>query len=237
MIASNNINGSGILLDTCLLDGSTCLGKGNVTLNTYFGLQNTLDDNNSYGLYVTSSGSVNLNYVSASKNGDTGIFIDNPLTNGTVIIKNAIRGGSGKYSYNGGDGINIATLGTINLYNIDVSSNAGNGLMIDNCQFSAVNALAWARWQSKGSITRATLSAATTTTACIFFPAGSVYLMNVNADQNGNNGLYVNNQLELAIQPVTINASKGVTNSFNYNGSLNQGTYPGLEIRTYGIFI
>ena len=74
--------------------------------------------------------------MSASENGDTGIFIDNPLTNGTVTIKNPIRGGSGTYSYNGGDGINIATLGTINLYGVDASSNAGNGLTIDNCQFS-----------------------------------------------------------------------------------------------------
>ena len=63
---------------------------------------------------------------------------------------------------------------------------------------------------------------------------GSVYLMNINADQNGYNGLYVDNQLELAIQPVTLNASKGVTNSFNYNGALSQGTYPGMEIHTFG---
>jgi hypothetical protein len=40
--------------------------------------------------------------------------------------------------------------------------------------------------------------------------------------------------LELAIQPVTLNASKGVTNSFNYNGALSPGTYPGVEIHTFG---
>ena len=45
-----------------------------------------------------------------------------------------IRGDSGEYSYNGGDGINISTRGTINLYGIEANSNAGNGLTIDNCQ-------------------------------------------------------------------------------------------------------
>ena len=233
VIASEN-GASGILLDTCVLDSGFCTGNGNVTLNTYFSLQNTLDGNNGYGLYVTSSGSVNLNYVSASENGDTGIFIDNPLTNGTVTIKNAIRGGSGEYSYNGGDGINISTRGTINLYNIDTSSNAGNGLTLDNCQFSGGECVGLGKVAIKGLYNQSNTFSSNHDYGMYILSGGSVYLMNVNADQNGYNGLYVNNQLELAIQPVTINASKGVTNSFNYNGSLNQGTYPGLEIRTYG---
>jgi len=233
VIASEN-DASGILLDTCVLDGGVCTGNGNVTLNTYFSLQNTLDDNNDYGLYVTSSGSVNLNNVSASENGDTGIFIDNPLTNGTVTIKNPIRGGSGTYSYNGGDGINFSTLGTINLYGIDASSNAGNGLTIDNCQFSGGECVGLGKVAIKGLYNQSNTFSSNHDYGMNIVSGGSVYLMNVNADRNGYNGLYVNNQLELAIQPVTINASKGVTNSFNYNGALTQGTYPGLEIRTYG---
>ena len=233
VIASDN-GASGVMLDTCVLVGSTCLGNGNVSLNTYFSLQNTLDGNNDYGLYVTSSGSVSLYYVSASDNGDTGIFIDNSLTNGTVTIKNVIRDGSGEYSYNGGDGINISTRGTINLYGIAASSNAGNGLTIDNCQFSGGECVGLGKVAIKSYYNQSNIFSINHDYGMYIVSGGSVYLMNINADQNGYNGLYVNNQLELAIQPVTINASKGVTNSFNYNGSLVQGTYPGMEIHTYG---
>ncbi|MDK2980712.1 MAG: hypothetical protein PWQ55_1059 [Chloroflexota bacterium] len=233
VVASEN-GASGILLDTCVADGGVCTGLGSITLNTYFSYQNTLDSNNDYGLYVTSSGSVNLNYLSASKNGDSGIFIDNTISNGTINIKNAIRDGSGTYSYNGGDGITIDTLGTINMYNVDLSSNAGNGLTIDNCQFSGGECVGLGRVLIKGLYNQGNTFSNNHDYGLYILSGGSVYLMNINADRNGYNGLYVNNQLELAIQPVTLNASRGVTNTFNYNGALTPGTYPGVEIHTYG---
>lgn len=229
-IVANENGGSGAVLDTYV----SGLGTGNISFNSYYRQINTFDNNTEYGMYITSNGNIVLYYVSASENGDTGLFIDNATTNSSVIMKNLTPDGTGEFSYNGGDGINIATRGHIQLYNLSASSNATSGIVVDNCQLSGEECLGYGKVNIIDLYRQINQFNNNHDYGLYIISGGAVLLRNIEANQNGYNGLYVDNQLELAVQPVTISATKDVTNTFNFNGSLSPGNYPGIEIHTFG---
>ena len=233
IIADDN-SGSGMVLDTCVSTGSVCLGVGKVVVNSYYSLVNTFDGNGEYGLNITSAGNVSLTFVTASENGDTGLNIDTTLSSASITIRNPIRTGTAAYSYNGGDGINISTNGNISIFNVTASSNTGSGMMLDNCQFGSGECIGFGKVTMKGLYGQVNEFNSNHDYGVYIESGGAVTLINIHADQNGYNGLYVNNSLELAIQSVKIYGTRGVTNTFNYNGSNEQGTYPGLEIHSFG---
>jgi hypothetical protein len=229
-IVANENGGSGAVFDTYV----SGLGTGSIVLNSYYRLVNTFDDNTEYGLYMTSNGNIVLYYVSASENGDTGLFVDNATTNSSVIMKNLTSEGPGEFSYNGGEGINISTRGHIQLYNLSANSNATSGLVVDNCQLSGEECLGYGKVNIIDLYGNINQFSNNHDYGLYIISGGAVLLRNIEANQNGYNGLYVDNQLELAVQPVTISATRDVTNTFNFNGSLTPGSYPGIEIHTFG---
>ena len=233
IVASDN-DGSGMVLDTCVSNSSMCVGAGKISINTYYSQINTFDGNGEYGLSITSAGNVTLTYVSASENGDMGMYIDTSLSAASITIKNSIRTGTADYSYNGGDGINISTNGNITINNVSASNNTGSGMVLDNCQFSGGECLGFGKVTVKGIYSQVNEFSSNHDYGVYIKSGGAVSLINTQANQNGSNGLYVNNSLELAIQSVTISVTKGITNTFNYNGSNEQGVYPGIEIHTFG---
>ena len=233
-ISASNNGGSGMVLDTCVLDGLSCSGTGRIYLKTYYGQENVFDDNAEYGLDLTSSGSVTLYYLSASGNGDTGVLIDTTWSSASIAIKNYYKSGVADYTYNGGDGINISSKGSISLYNVNSSSNAGSGVVLDNCQLFAGTCLGFGAITVKGYNYQMNEFNNNHDYGLHIQSSDSITLYNIQADGNGYNGLYANNSLEASIEPVILSVLKSNTNSFNYNGSNVQGTYPGIEIYSYG---
>ncbi|NPV41217.1 MAG: hypothetical protein HPY72_07745 [Anaerolineae bacterium] len=233
-VQANENVGSGISLDTCVTDGSKCLGSGAINLTTLFYQLNTFDGNHEHGIYITSGGVVNLQYVSASENNESGIFVENPTTYGAVTISNPAKTATGDFSYNGGDGITISTRGDVTLNNLNASSNSVSGVVIDNCQLSGEECLGLGKVTIKNLYSVINQFNNNHDYGVHILSGGIVSLSNLQADSNGYNGLYVNNSLETAVVGVNMSASKGLTNTFNNNGSLLQGTYPGIEVYSYG---
>lgn len=231
--ASGN-EGSGMVLDNCVLDGSTCLGSGKILLSSYYSQENQFNDNTGYGVDLNSGSHITLNYISASGNGDTGIFIDTSHSSSTITIKNKYKTSVGDFSYNGGDGINILTKGNIYLYNVKAGSNGGSGLNLDTCLLEGEECLGYGKIYVKSYYGQMNEFDNNHDYGLYIESGMSVSLLNIQANQNGFSGLYVNNSLETGVQPVTLTASKGKTNSFNYNGSNQQGYYPGIEIQSFG---
>ena len=233
-VTANENGGSGIALDTCITDGSKCVGSGGVTLTTVYNQLNTFNNNHDYGLYITAGGIVNLQYVTASENDDSGIFVDDALASGSVTISNPAKATTGEFSYNGGDGINISTRGDVTLNNLNASNNTVSGIVIDNCQLSGDQCIGLGKVGIKNLSVVLSQYNSNHDYGVYIKSGGIVSLSNLQANQNGYNGLYVNNSLETGVVGVSISASSGLTNTFNSNGTLLQGTYPGIEIYSFG---
>ena len=237
-ITASDNGGSGMVLDTCVLEDSTCLGTGKITMSTYYNQENVFDDNAEYGLNLTSGGNISLTYLTASGNGDTGVLIDNTNSWVNISIKNRYKTGAADYSYNGGDGLNITAMGNIILYNINASSNVGSGISLDTCLLEGegenAECLGYGKIQIKSYYRQLNVFDNNHDYGLYIRSGMSVTLSNIQANRNGNSGLYVNNSLETGVQPVTLTATKSVVNTFMYNGVNQQGTYPGIEIYSHG---
>lgn len=233
-ITANDNGGSGMVLDNCVLDSSTCLGTGQIYLSTYYSQENLFNDNEEYGLNLTSGGHIKLNYLSASGNGDTGVFIDTTDSDASVSILNKYKTSVADFTYNGGDGINISAKGNITLYNVNASSNANSGLALDTCLLVGEECLGYGKVIVKSYYGQVNQFDNNHDYGVFIESGHSVSLANIQANSNGFSGLYVNNSLELGVQPVVLTASKGNINTFNYNGSNLQGSYPGIEIKSFG---
>jgi hypothetical protein len=111
---ANRLNG--IFLDNCIDDGSSnCAGTGNISLTT-----GTINNNGSTGLEATSKGSITLNTVEASGNGDGGVSLNNQFNGSTAnIILSKVTADN-----NNNRGISTTSHGSLVMANLDASSNA-----------------------------------------------------------------------------------------------------------------
>jgi len=233
-VTTGSNGGSGLALDTCVSSGSACQGKGIINITTLFNQLNTFNENDTHGIYITSGGNATLMYVSASENGETGVFVDNALSSGVITINNPNKTLTGEFSYNGADGINISTQADINLNNLNASSNASSGIVLDNCLLSGAECVGLGRVNIRNLYNILNQFNSNHDYGLYIESGGIVTLNNLQANQNGYNGLYVNNSLELGVVGVNLTASTGLTNTFNNNGALTQGSYPGMVIYSYG---
>ena len=100
---------------------------------------NTFVGNGSDGINITTKGSITLNIVEASNNGDTGAVLDNNLSGAaggvTVIGKGCTynsNSGYGCFNGNGENGLDITSKGVITLTMINVQNNVGHGASLNN---------------------------------------------------------------------------------------------------------
>ncbi|BBB49401.1 right-handed parallel beta-helix repeat-containing protein [Pelolinea submarina] len=132
-----NLNGaSGVLIDTCIYDGSIpgCKGSGNISI---IGSDNKFNNNVNSGLYLILRGSVNLLNIVADNNGLNGLTVDNDYENsiGNVTL-NASAGKTNSFSGNNSEGVYIQTHGNITLQHFMANNNNAtsgtSGVWLDN---------------------------------------------------------------------------------------------------------
>lgn len=120
IISSGNPGGGGAYLDN--LSAAT---PKTVTLNGI----NIFSNNGGTGLTANSLGAITINNITAGKNGNYGVFLNNnnPSASGAVTLT-----GFNVFSENNADGLVVFSNGAIKLNNIVTVSNAGNGVNLDN---------------------------------------------------------------------------------------------------------
>ena len=125
--------GSGAWVDNCLSNdnGITCQAITPKTI-TLTG-NNAFESNFDFGLRVTSKGAISVNNVNADHNGYIGAYLDNDFTGavgGISVINTATYWPS--FNNNGWNGLEVYSLSTITVMDLDAAGNADNGVILDN---------------------------------------------------------------------------------------------------------
>jgi len=140
------------------------------------------EDNGEDGLIVDSNGTITLNYVSANSNGDTGALLQNYYL-GTVAAAIYVNGYN-TFNGNGEDGVYAYSNGLIKVSNTTAHNNSESGLDLSN-EFSfasvGITISGFANASDNGD------------TGIRIISSGAVAAANVIANNNGNEGLYIEN--------------------------------------------
>ena len=220
-------------------------------------------DNVGDGLVIKSLGVIYLSTVDASHNSMRGAVLDNCqydetsatcLGIGSVTITSLSGAGwyGGNYFLdNGSTGLEVKTKGAIVLTNVGAYDNLGTGVDLRNdfgtsaitintnvTNFTNVfrnNGLDGLKITSMGTV-KVENSEANFNKGYGYFltTRGTVALKNLTGSSNGLSGLYVNNQVTGSLGNVSITSAKNVRNAFKENGNNEPGTYPGIDIRSFG---
>jgi hypothetical protein len=142
-LVTNSITGKGVeitSLGPVSINSLTSSGNGNAGLfienQDAFGAQavkltgTNRFENNSYGFFITSKGTVTLNNMYASDNTNYGGYVNN--TYGTANL-NVILTGTNTFSENGSSGLSVTTDGSLTISNISADGNdTGDGLNVSS---------------------------------------------------------------------------------------------------------
>ena len=244
--------GSGASWDNCVWSNSTnsCTGSSTVTLtgiNQFNGNYSDListDPNNLYnfpqgGLTITSGGAITVNNVTANGDlGGDGAYIYNNITATAqaITVNNTL---SNTFNGNAVNGLEVDSIGVINVSNITANTNGKDGAYLDNCiQYNS----------GQCSVAAAQSVTVTNTTLNTFNgnagdgldveSYGSITASNLNASGNGTSstsgtGVLLNNDYAI------INASNKTVNSVGIVtltgvNQFNSNWDDGLDIRSYG---
>jgi hypothetical protein len=176
---------------------------------------NLFTSNDEYGLVVSSKGAITVSNITADSNGDDGAHLDNSGgSTGAVTLT-----GNNVFSFNGSDGLQVGSKGTITLNNITSYQNGDDGAYLNNQYGTAqygifVNGYGLFDWNTNDGLQA--------------YSNGAITTNNLNANHNSGNGTILNAIGILKPQTVTL---KG-TNNFHYNG--NATNESGLFIQADG---
>ena len=181
-------------------------------------------DNGYYGIYIISSGVVNLRGVDASGNG-YGVSIDNSTGN-----NKAVNISSADFSNSNSDtGLRVTSSGAIVLKNVSSDSNALNGIQLDNTSSTK---------KQNVKIYNITASSNASGSGILIESTGMVILSAVQANYNtGTEGMGVsidNCQYDSALGGCTYTAGIKVIGSDN---QFNENKLDGLSITTNGAVV
>lgn len=222
-----------------------------------------VQDNVGDGLTINSLGLIYISTVDASHNSMRGAFLDNcqydetiAACRGTGSVTITSPSGAGWYGgnyflENGSTGLEVKSKGAIVLTNVGAYDNLGAGVDLRNdfgtgavtintnvTNFSNVfrnNGLDGLKITSMGAV-KVEGSEANFNKGHGYFitTRGTVALKDLTGSSNGFSGLYVNNQVTGSSANVSLSSSKNVRNAFKENGKNEPGTYPGVDIRSFG---
>lgn len=140
---------------------------------------NTLTGNGAYGLYIESSGIVNLYNIDATGNGYGGYVRNNYGDSRAVNINNSNFSNSTI-----GTGLAVLSNGIITLNNVTSSSNQIGGIILDNSTANSAQ---------KVVINRVVANENTTGSGMVIETLGLVSLSNITADSNAAYGVNIDN--------------------------------------------
>jgi len=208
--------GSGITLDNTS-------GTGNIVVTTTRNSPvNTTSDNDNFGLYVKTNGSVSINNTSGDSNYRSGLFVDAIKA---VSVQDKNREPVTTFNNNGYYGMDINTLGAITLSGVSGSGNALNGADLENCFYSGDDLACTGSGKISISTKRNYLADFSSNGGygIRIDASGTINLLHVNAESNGLSGVYLRNDYHNGAVNIR-NTSKTVMSAFDDNGG-------------YGIFI
>jgi len=208
-------NGSGALINNAYGEG-----KFVTITNTDFS-----GSTNGNGLYITSKGAVTLTNVTSNDNTNgAGAEINNSSASKaqTVKITNGVFDSNTAYY-----GLTLYSLGTVTLNSVHANFNGADGAYIDVCMYDG--SIPGCKGSGNISVIGSDNQFNNNDNHGLnIILRGSVNLLNIVADNNGLNGLTVDNDYQNSIGNVSLNASAGKTNSFSGNNS------EGIYVQTFG---
>ncbi len=201
------------------------LGTGAITITNAANTFNDSRNNGGNGYFIESHGPVTVTNFDTHENGGLGGYIDNSMaaTAAAVTINmlattDYING----YWNNGDGGLQVFSRGAVSISRVQISSNGGFGAEIMNVPPSPAAGVPVTvsdssfDWNGFGYDGLNILS------------KGLITLLNVRANHNGGNGVYLDNKTTNGTAGVTINAGTGNGNEFQGN------RLSGLVIHTNG---
>ena len=213
--------GYGASLDNCQYDnGCTAVTPMAVNLTG----NNVFSGNYDLGLFVQSKGAITVNNVNAVANGlangRDGAYLDNDFTGavGGVSVTNTAAY-SPSFNGNGYDGLEVYSLGTITVMDLDAQDNGNDGVYLENDYAGAVNvSLGTARAGWVNSLSGNGLD------GLDVYSKGLVTLANIDAENNGyydssiyqpvGDGVYVNNTSSPTFLGVTLTGKNYFDNNY-----------------------
>ncbi len=208
--------GSGIVLDNTS-------GTGNISVRTTRNNPtNTFNNNENFGMYISTNGAVTIDNSSGNQNYRSGLFVSAAKA---VIIQDRNREPVSTFNNNGYYGVYIRTLSAITLNGISGSGNALHGADLENC-FLSGDLLGCA---GSGKVTVATKKnyladfSSNGGYGIRIDANGVIDLLHVSASNNGLNGVYLRNDYHNGVVSIR-NTSAILPSAFDDNGG-------------YGIFI
>lgn len=155
------------------------------------------DGNSSSGLVVNSLGNITLNLVGADSNDDgSGVILDNCQYNDTSGVCEGsgwiyVRGTDGEDDFNSNsqNGLVADSANTITLMNVGANYNGSIGIDLDN-EYSGITAGISVKTNSKKYHTDITNNGSD---GLYLRTNGAIYLANLNASNNGDNGIDADN--------------------------------------------
>lgn len=226
MITVNNLTASwntdGFGAD--LRNNANNLMPQNVTITGYSNTTN----NSGYGMYIDTYGIVSLIKVTADNNTGFGLQIDNYLSGAATLVKGVTISGKNSFSYNsGGNGLTINSIGAITLNNVIADGNsAGHGVFLENDFAGAVGGITITALPS-GSWNQFSGNAGS---GLVALSKGNITVAITDANDNGSNGVYLDNNEVGATGNVTF----GAGGKPNWCNSLWSNYYDGLYISSNG---
>jgi len=202
------------------LDNTSVAGKWISLSNANF------DDNGYDGVVILTTGSVTWSSGSANENDlGNGASVDNTNTTASISISGV------DFDGNSGYGLYIESLGNIDLKSVTANNNLGTaGAFLDNCQENGVTGTC----DGSGNITvQGTYGedafSGNSDIGLLAYSFGNISVINVNANNNGGQGLVLYNPYDGSTGVITVKATvKNYLSEVSNNGS------NGLAINTNG---
>ncbi|MDK2979835.1 MAG: putative surface-exposed virulence protein [Chloroflexota bacterium] len=164
---------------------------------------NDLSHNSLTGLFVITQGNISLLNMRVNSNGTEGAVLDNSSGYGTVTVNGLSDNLRSTFNSNGWQGLQIKTSGTVSLNNLTSIGNGNKGIEVDNTYAVLPKA-----------VTAKNLNLyANDSDGLSVLSNGNITLSNINAQGNGANGVYANNDYGNPLVKVTLSGDNYFWNS------------------------
>ncbi len=190
---------------------------------------NLFNYNQSNGLEIGSDGTVSLNNVTASNNGDNGVYVDNCLNPADAVCQTVAKSvtltGSNTFNWNTLYGLYVESSGVIKVNQVSATHNGAGGVFLDNCAYHTVNLVCLTPLPYAVTITNPSTFLYNGFDGLYIRTTGAVSLKSITSSFNDNRGVNIDNRGSL---------SKPQNVTFSGTNVINGNDNTGLRIMSYG---
>ncbi len=190
---------------------------------------NLINYNQTNGLDISSDGTISLNNINASNNGDNGALLDNCLNPANTVCPTVAKAvtltGYNTFNWNGNYGLHVESSGVIKVSQVTATHNTTGGVFLDNCAYHLVNLVCLTPLPYTVTITSPSTFLYNGFDGLYIRTTGAVSLKSITSSFNDNRGVNIENRGSL-LKPQNVTLS-GI-NVINGNDNT------GLRILSYG---